>query len=148
MRISDWSSDVCSSDLAEGTRLRAVVDGLLANPHSAESEDQWQYAASVMCNATGTEAGRRVVLRKSSDYINRLIPEIQSGNAVRRRGAIGTFRNCLFDEEFHFWLITEVGLLTPLLKPLMGLFELDEEEKEGMDPALVAQTPGWQHATE
>src|SRR3546814_18546223 len=55
---------------------------------------------------------------------------------------------CLFDEEFHFCLITEVGLLTPLLKPLMGLFELDEEEKEGMDPALVDQTPGSHTETE
>src|SRR3546814_18795056 len=27
MRISDWSSDVCSSDLAEGIALKACADG-------------------------------------------------------------------------------------------------------------------------
>src|SRR3546814_10953320 len=35
MRISDWSSDVCSSDLLEGNRVRIVVDGVpLADAYS------------------------------------------------------------------------------------------------------------------
>src|SRR3546814_7906201 len=32
MRISDWSSDVCSSDLAGGVRLKALDDALMLVP--------------------------------------------------------------------------------------------------------------------
>src|SRR3546814_7198253 len=32
MRISDWSSDVCSSDLARGAEVLAVLDGALHQP--------------------------------------------------------------------------------------------------------------------
>src|SRR3546814_4483052 len=38
MRISDWSSDVCSSDL---TRLRNICEAILADPSDGRTIDQW-----------------------------------------------------------------------------------------------------------
>src|SRR3546814_19421632 len=49
MRISDWSSDVCSSDLSQGFRLRVVVDdsGRVANAF----EQGLQHASSELAVA-------------------------------------------------------------------------------------------------
>src|SRR3546814_10751883 len=61
MRISDWSSDVCSSDLADGTKLAAplliVAEGRLSPTRDATgfSIANWSYHHHAMIGAVAHE---------------------------------------------------------------------------------------------
>jgi hypothetical protein len=52
---------------------------------------------------------------------------------------VGTIRSCLFDNEFHWWLIEETSFLTELLIPLIVSTPFTDAEKVGMDPILWMQ---------
>src|SRR3546814_14657849 len=52
MRISDWSSDVCSSDLAETDRFLALLEGVLP-------EVSWLDDAATLTYLHGTVSGVR-----------------------------------------------------------------------------------------
>src|SRR3546814_15093267 len=41
MRISDWSSDVCSSDLAGAWKIMIEEDGLFSSGNTANDERDW-----------------------------------------------------------------------------------------------------------
>lgn len=51
--------------------------------------------------------------------------------------------SCLFDTEFHWWLINELNVLVPLCLPLVGNVPFSDKDKEGMDPSLwlAAENP-------
>ena len=75
-------------------------------------------------------------MKQSTGYTPKLLSQIRSKNAVRRRGAVACIRTCLFDTEVHFWLLVEVKALSTLLVPLVVATPFTEEEKVGMDPTL------------
>jgi hypothetical protein len=66
--------------------------------------------------------------------------QVQSNNVVRARGVVGSIRSCLFDPDFHWWLVDEMDITTSLLLPLVvPEHPFTETEKEGMNPRL------WMH---
>jgi hypothetical protein len=123
------------------------------NPQLEDSDgsntklDALQHMASIMCNITRLEDGRKILLKQSWGYMNSFIKQIRSANIIRRRGTIASIRNCLFDTEVHWWLVNEVDIVTHLLLPLVVPTPFEEKEKVGMSPVLwlAAMNPAKKH---
>ena len=58
---------------------------------------------------------------------------------MRSLGAVGSVRSCLFDADFHWWLVNELDITTHLLLPLVVATPLTDTEKVGMNPLLWMQ---------
>src|SRR3546814_16998420 len=84
MRISDWSSDVCSSDLdVEVFRLRGIQHALLAD-HGAEQRAITVEAAAVLlgrCPALGDQWPQPAVLQQEDGILLR----VEGGRSEARR---------------------------------------------------------------
>lgn len=98
--------------------------------------DPWQHMSSIICNITRIECGRQILLRQSTPYMKNLLKQIRSKNSVRRRGAVASIRTCLFDNEIHWWMIHELGVLSYIMLPLVVATPLTDLEKAGMNPIL------------
>eukprot|EP01032_Pedospumella_encystans_P020656 gene20656-23462_t len=108
-----------------------------------EAEDAWENMASVMCNLAQVEEGRTMLLRQSKEYMIRLISQVRSKNVVRRRGAVGSIRSCLFDQDIHWWMIVDAKVVDTIALPLVVAVPFTEMEKVGMNPLwwLLASDP-------
>jgi hypothetical protein len=98
--------------------------------------DPWQHAGSIVCNLSQLPEGRALLCKRSKNIISPLCAQIGSRNVLRRRGAVASVRNCLFDADEHWWLVQEQKILGSLLGPLVVTTPFTEEEKIGMDPKL------------
>lgn len=103
-------------------------DRLLADP--------WQQVSSILCNISRLDKGRDVLFTRSKRVIPRLLLQISSRNITRRRGAVGTLKNLLFNVDEHQWLLQETETLTTILLPLLVNTPFTEAEELGMDPKL------------
>src|SRR3546814_10163152 len=68
LRISDWSSDVCSSDLAQAAGRSGLRPGLV-QPGIQHAREGGQARRQPVCRAAG--AGRRIEQRVEPDEIGR-----------------------------------------------------------------------------
>src|SRR3546814_1501095 len=84
MRISDWSSDVCSSDLSEPEELRRALESGALLP--ARSDEQ-TVALNRLENLLATIEGWVDVV--TADATTRLPSAERIAEAVRRRRAVG-----------------------------------------------------------
>src|SRR3546814_12488946 len=82
MRISDWSSDVCSSDLESRARSGAAVRGVQArlHPHQPSSEIQWSAACSLLRNMPRMGLAAPI---KNIVYLERSRPIACNGEAAK-----------------------------------------------------------------
>eukprot|EP00980_Cylindrotheca_fusiformis_P004273 scaffold918_cov126-Cylindrotheca_fusiformis.AAC.52 len=111
--------------------------------------DQYQHFAAILMNATQAEAGRKFVMRipkqrgdtPEISVLERLLPQLQNVNPIRRRGISGMVRNCCLEVDSAWWLLNQLKITSHLLYPLAGPEELDLDEKQGMDPDLWLQGP-------
>jgi hypothetical protein len=113
--------------------------------------DPYQHFAAILMNATQLEAGRKFVMRiprpadknekPGPSVLQRLLPQLQQANPIRRRGISGMVRNCCLEQDASWWLFHEVKIISHILYPLAGPEELDLDEKQGMDPDLWLQGP-------
>ena len=101
-----------------------------------EVKDPWQHVAGILCNITRLEDGRRILLKQSSKFMPRLVKQIRSRNPSRRRGSVASLRTCLFENEIHWWMIHEVGVLPYIMLPIIVATPFTDMEKVGMDPML------------
>src|SRR3546814_10415874 len=95
MRISDWSSDVCSSDLAFG------IGGTLARPQDVEhpADDRLRIGAVEPGRIHhGTDLDASAALRTGiEDFGNSLVERIEEGRAVSGHRVIRLPRPSCFD---------------------------------------------------
>jgi len=142
-----------------GTRIASTASASSAAAAELDSrcDDPYQHFAAVLMNATLTEVGRKFLLRlhypqrqqngggnpaaAATSVLQRLLPQLQSPNPLRRRGIAGTVRNCCLSVDSAWWMLNEVKLHKHVLLPLAGPEELDVEEKQGLDPDLWLQGP-------
>src|SRR3546814_8296428 len=66
MRISDWSSDVCSSDLHRGVIVSADKD---LSQLLGEHDEQWDFARNQRWGMAGVKARHGVEARQIADYL-------------------------------------------------------------------------------
>ncbi len=103
---------------------------------NGEVEDDWQYMSNVICNMVRDSRIKKFLLQASKSHnLIGLLSQFKSRNVTRRRGCVGTVRSLLFDNEYHWWLITEMNITNYILAPLI-LGEFSEMEREGMDITL------------
>lgn len=116
---------------------------------AASCHDPFQHFSLVLMNVTQVEQGRRFVMKlhsnddkvKGISMLQRVLPELKSGNPIRRRGIAGVAKNCCTETDSSWWLINEVNIIPKILYPLAGPEELDMDEKKGMDPDLWLEGP-------
>lgn len=79
----------------------------------------------------------RFLMDRQKCNIQRVLPFTEyKGSVVRRGGAVGTIRNCTFDEKNHEWLLHDLDILSHLLLPLAGPEEFDEEDTDKLPDNL------------
>ena len=98
--------------------------------------DPWQHTSSILCNFCRIDNGRKIILKQSSGYMEKLILQIRSKNNCRRRGVVGCIKTVLFDTDIHWWMVHELKILTPLVIPLIVNTPFTDDEKNGMDPLI------------
>src|SRR3546814_16834008 len=103
MRISDWSSDVCSSDLA-------------CSPNGFS----WTYSTYALANGTGTalvEQGGKSWFFLTSDYAFGHALARDTGAAVKAAGGtvVGAVRHPLNNSDFSSFLLQAQGSGAPVL---------------------------------
>ncbi|CAJ1963701.1 unnamed protein product [Cylindrotheca closterium] len=128
-----------------------VVDYAALEPYEWDTldKDPYQHFAAILMNATQVKAGRQFVMRipKQKDdepaqsVLERLLPQLQTSNPIRRRGISGMVRNVCLEIDAAWWLLNQLKLTSHILYPLAGPEELDLDEKTGMDPDLWLQGP-------
>jgi len=133
-RFLEKEVDVTVKNLA----LDDADDNSVEKKGSAQGIDRWQHVGTVLMNCTQTEAGRKFVMRISSNNLPRLLPCIRGNqtSVIRRRGVVGVVKNCCFEKDSCWWLLNELDLLQHLLYPLVGPEEIDLDDRIGMYPEL------------
>jgi len=76
------------------------------------------------------------MLDKSRHLLEKIVKFISHPNFIRRRGVLGTIRNCLFDKNNHSCILDELDILPLLFDILRGPEEFKPEELEGMPENL------------
>ena len=96
--------------------------------------DPWAHVGSIICNVCRLAEGRKVILKISSGYIPRIVSQLRSLNVVRRQGAIGAIRSCLFDSEVHWWMVHEAKVMYDILFPLVPNVPFEEKTRREWTP--------------
>lgn len=110
---------------------------LLNKKEGDEKREHFAWIASILTNITKIKEGRQYILDKSKGLLLALLSHINNKNVIRKRGLLGMIRNCLFEFDYHEWLLSEeVDILTHLLLPLRGSDVFSDKESEGMSPKL------------
>lgn len=142
------SADVLQSSLDDpllvGVRMRRLVEKFLdptlrPKADAGEEVDAWEHVASVLCNVSQLQDGRDLLRRRSTNVLPRLILELDSPSAVRRRGTAAALRNCCYETLDHDWLLFEVGILGRLLLSLAGPEPMTASETDGMEELVLAK---------
>jgi hypothetical protein len=141
------SIDVLQSSLDDpmlvGVRMRRLVEKFLDPTLKPKAEadagevDSWEHVASVLCNVSQLQDGRDLLRRRSTNVLPRLILELESPSAVRRRGTAAALRNCCYETLDHDWLLFEVGILGRLLLSLAGPEPMTASETDGMEELVL-----------
>jgi hypothetical protein len=100
--INEAEANDSSPASALTKKFHSTIDLFLSyNPHVEqdleegqewESVDPYQHVGSILCNLCQLEEGRKILLRKSNNYMLKLPSQVRSKNSVRRRGAVGCVR--------------------------------------------------------
>src|SRR3546814_7517654 len=90
MRISDWSSDVCSSALVEREQLRHAQRQILEQGQSVFGEDRRALAAEIGLQMAFEQCGDRPALKRIAAYQQRGVAGlVEIDNEVAERAEIG-----------------------------------------------------------
>jgi hypothetical protein len=102
-------------------------------------KDNFGWIGTVLMNVTQLPQARKIMLDPEQRILRDILPDIGHSNLIRRRGVIGTIKNCCFDQLKHEWLLGEDGLdiLPHLLFPLVGPEPFTREEMEGMPASIT-----------
>ncbi|XP_063155866.1 protein HGH1 homolog [Candoia aspera] len=144
--------DACRDLFAElrrgGAGLLPLVEALCARDPRPGAPGQ--HLGPLLANLSQLPEARAALLDRSRCVVQRLLPFTQdAGSTLRRRGVVGTLRNCCFDYRHHEWLLSdEVDLLPFLLLPLAGPEEFPEDQMERLPLDLQYLPPEKQREPE
>jgi hypothetical protein len=93
-----------------------------AQPHRglnviAAVEDEYEYGAMVLMNATLMPEGRTIFFATPDFFMPSLLADISSENPIRKQGIIGVVRNLCFDQSQHEFLLLQAKVLPYLVRP-------------------------------
>ncbi|KAI5055608.1 hypothetical protein GOP47_0029129 [Adiantum capillus-veneris] len=135
------------ADKLEGLFVRKLV-GLFSKVPEG-SKDHYEHVASVLVNVTRLESGRRLMLDSKKGLMKQILPHSDSTSLVRRKGVIGTVRNCCFEAENELASILSISqyLWPALLLPLAGKQVYSKEDTCKM-PLELANPLSHEHEPE
>ncbi|KAF3778834.1 HGH1-like protein [Nymphaea thermarum] len=105
----------------EGLNLLKLVRSFCQS-HNDTKDDPFEHVSSILVNVSRTEAGRNLLLDPKRSLLKQIIPQFDSTSLLRKKGVLGTIRNCCFDAENqlqNLLLISEF-LWPALLLPVAG----------------------------
>merc|ERR1712137_49518 len=114
--------DGCNKLMQVGDRLQGlwVCQILDRFVRDIESESLSWVALSIM-NVTQLEPAQHLLLDEERAIMKSLIPFMHHPQVIRRRGVLGTLKNCCFVSGSHDYLLCEeFGLISHLLTPLVS----------------------------
>lgn len=114
----------------------------LTKPIEDEAKDRHGWILTIFNNITQVEEGRKIVLENKT-ILDSIIDNIKHSNVIRRRGALGTIANCLFDSDYHEKLLSDeqMDLISKLVAPIKGPGDYDDDDCDGMPEALKEIPP-------
>jgi len=122
-------------DSLMGYYVTKLIQVYIENDPNKEKDD-YQWIGSILINITQLKEGRELLLDKKRQLLKGLVKYTSHPNFIRRRGILGTIRNCLFDKNHHTYLINDLDVITILLDRIRGPEQLKEDELEGMPESL------------
>ncbi|XP_024519146.1 protein HGH1 homolog isoform X2 [Selaginella moellendorffii] len=104
-----------------------------------EGDDAYEHVGAILVNVSRTDLGRKLMLDTKRGLLKQVLRQCDSKSLVRRRGVIGTIRNCCFEAPSHLpSLLSLSELLWPcLILPAAGSKIYSEEERSKMPPELA-----------
>ncbi|GMI33575.1 hypothetical protein TrRE_jg11277 [Triparma retinervis] len=138
-------ANLCRSEVG----CTAVLDkeGILAKlinefeSPAADCWDRFQHVATVLMNVTQVERGRKVLLKISDGFLDKVTPSLTANNSIRRMGIAGAIRNVCFEKDSSWWLIHEKKIVDDICYPLCGPEGFDMDDKVGMTPKMWMEGP-------
>ncbi|KAJ7567509.1 hypothetical protein O6H91_02G151000 [Diphasiastrum complanatum] len=123
----------------EGVYVTRLVRFFTRRSDTDEGVDEYEHVAAVLVNITRLEPGRRLLLDSKKGLLRVLLRQIDSKSLVRRKGVVGTVRNCCFEAERNLLSLLSCSqfLWTALLLPLAGKRVYDKDETSKMPPELA-----------
>src|SRR3546814_8059618 len=113
MRISDWSSDVCSSDLlCAKYGIPTAAYARFTDPDAAKAYVRAR-GAPIVVKADGLAAGKGVTVAMTEDEALQAIDEAMAG-AFGAAGAELVIEACLEGEEASFFALVDGDTALPL----------------------------------
>ncbi|XP_024515697.1 protein HGH1 homolog isoform X3 [Selaginella moellendorffii] len=102
-------------------------------------DDAYEHVGAILVNVSRTDLGRKLMLDTKRGLLKQVLRQCDSKSLVRRRGVIGTIRNCCFEAPSHLpSLLSLSELLWPcLILPAAGSKIYSEEERSKMPPELA-----------
>ncbi|XP_031476630.1 uncharacterized protein LOC116248148 [Nymphaea colorata] len=123
----------------EGLNLLKLVRSFCQS-HNDTKDDPFEHVSSILVNVSRTEAGRNLLLDPKRRLLKQIIPQFDSTSLLRKKGVLGTIRNCCFDAENqlqNLLLISEF-LWPALLLPVAGKKLYNEADTSKMPPELAS----------
>jgi len=122
----------------DNVTIEKLLDAFCTQKYNSHCE--LHHLGGFLSNLTLLKDVRLLFLRKDR-LIDRLLSLTQHEESVRRFAVATIIKNCLFETDFHEWLLNEVDILPHLLLPLAGPEEFKEDEYEEMHVDLQYLPP-------
>lgn len=110
----------------------------LLSQQEEDEKDRFGWILTIFNNITQIKDGRDILL-ENQEFLKNIAKNIDHSNVIRRRGALGTISNLLFNSDYHEKLLSDpdLNILLHILTPIRGgKANLDEDDKNGMFEAL------------
>ncbi|KAH0452762.1 hypothetical protein IEQ34_017086 [Dendrobium chrysotoxum] len=126
-------------DNIEGLHLSKLVRSFCRSSSSDATEGTYEHVASIIVNVSKMEAGRRILLQPKGSLLKQIIRQSDSENPLRKKGVLGTIRNCCFDADRqlqNLFMLSEF-LWPALLLPVAGKKSYSEQDTAKMPLELA-----------
>ncbi|KAF0926047.1 hypothetical protein E2562_020728 [Oryza meyeriana var. granulata] len=106
----------------QGLYVAKLVQSFCRSSIESEDEDIFEHVASILVNISKVEAGRRILMEPKRGLLKQIIRQSDSINQLRKKGVVGTIRNCCFEADTQIQnLLSLAEYLWPaLLLPIAG----------------------------
>ncbi|XP_063943937.1 uncharacterized protein LOC108206168 isoform X2 [Daucus carota subsp. sativus] len=96
--------------------------------------DAFEHAGSILVNISKSEAGRKLLLDPKRGLLKQILRQFDSTSVLRKKGVLGTVRNCCFEAESQLQnlLLVSEFLWPTLLLPVAGKKVYSEQDTSKM----------------
>lgn len=125
-------------DEMEGLYVSKLVRSFCRSSSDETKEDGFEHVAFILVNISKVKTGRKILLEPKRSLLKQIIRQFDSTSPVRKKGVVGTIRNCCFeaDNQLQNLLLVSEFLWPALLLPVAGKKIYSQEDISKMPPEL------------